>query len=261
MFHEFTWWGQQQLWPTYRPTVNNPSNVKDDKLALFKSRSGTCLCNARIHHAFALVNYIDELKINSGSKCRPKLSGGGMIKSTCIGCTRLSVLKYTCILYIVLFLYPPSVRSFVRLSVRPSQSLIRYSSKTAEQNFMKISGIVHYMMPYCTSYFTFYPHDFGVSQSKTRTLPLRHMGGPISNPLLLQDRRTEFHEFKFLFEWLLGFPQQNTDFVQGLVVWGGTNLSSTSQNFIILIGFICYMMTYPTSYYTFWFDWFLDFPP
>ena len=64
-----------------------------------------------------------------------------------------------------LFLYPPqtklrgyivilmSVRSFVRPSVRPSQSLIRYSSKTAEQNFMKLSGIVHYMMPYCTSYF------------------------------------------------------------------------------------------------------------
>ena len=26
-------------------------------------------------------------------------------------------------------------------------SLIRYSSKTAEQNFMKLSGIVHYMMP------------------------------------------------------------------------------------------------------------------
>ena len=33
--------------------------------------------------------------------------------------------------------------------------LIRYSSKTAEQNFMKLSGIVHYMMPYCTSYFKF----------------------------------------------------------------------------------------------------------
>ena len=47
------------------------------------------------------------------------------------------------------------VRSFVRPSVRPSQSLIRYSSKTAEQNFMKLSGIVHYMMPYCTSYFKF----------------------------------------------------------------------------------------------------------
>ena len=32
-------------------------------------------------------------------------------------------------------------------------SLIRYSSKTAEQNFMKLSRIVHYMMPYCTFYF------------------------------------------------------------------------------------------------------------
>ena len=50
---------------------------------------------------------------------------------------------------------PPSVRLSVRPSVRPSQSLIRYSSKTAEQNFMKLSGIVHYIMPYCTSYFKF----------------------------------------------------------------------------------------------------------
>ena len=32
----------------------------------------------------------------------------------------------------------PFVRPFVRSSVRPSQSLIRYSSKTAEQNFMKL---------------------------------------------------------------------------------------------------------------------------
>ena len=54
--------------------------------------------------------------------------------------------------YIVIFM---SVRSFVRSFVRPSQSLIRYSSKTAEQNFMKLSGIVHYMMPYCTSYLKF----------------------------------------------------------------------------------------------------------
>ena len=42
----------------------------------------------------------------------------------------------------------PYVRPFVRSFVRPSLSLIRYSSKTAEQNFMKLSGIVHYMMPY-----------------------------------------------------------------------------------------------------------------
>ena len=47
------------------------------------------------------------------------------------------------------------VHPFVRLSIRPSQSLICYYSKTAEQNFMKLSGIVHFMMPYCTSYFSF----------------------------------------------------------------------------------------------------------
>ena len=63
--------------------------------------------------------------------------------------------------YVLLFIISPankvcggyivirmSVRSFVRSSVRPSPSLIRYSSKTAEQNFVKLSGIVHYMMPY-----------------------------------------------------------------------------------------------------------------
>ena len=70
----------------------------------------------------------------------------------------------------------PYVRPFVRSSVRPTQSLIHYSSKTAKQNFMKLSGIVHYMMPYCTSYFKFYPHDFGVSHSKTRTLPYKTWG-------------------------------------------------------------------------------------
>ena len=55
-------------------------------------------------------------------------------------------------------------------------SLIRYSYKTAEQNFMKLSGIVHYMMPYCTSFFKFYSNDFRVSQSKTRTLPYKTWG-------------------------------------------------------------------------------------
>ena len=65
------------------------------------------------------------------------------------------------------------------------QSLIRYFSKTAEQNFMKLSGIVHYMVPYCISYFKFFFELFGVSYNKTK------------------------------------------DFVQGLVVQGGTNLSFT----------------------------------
>ena len=46
----------------------------------------------------------------------------------------------------------PYVRPFVRPSLPPSQSLIRYSSKTSEQNFIKLSGIVHYMMPYCTTF-------------------------------------------------------------------------------------------------------------
>ena len=103
--------------------------------------------------------------------------------------------------YIVILM---SVRSFVRLSVRPSlpisnpgiwgfpeqkqglchydiwgggASLIRYSSKTAERNFMKLSGIVHYMMPYTAPPISsFYSNDYGVSQSKTRTLPYKTWG-------------------------------------------------------------------------------------
>ena len=49
----------------------------------------------------------------------------------------------------------PFFRPFVRSFVRLSPSLIRYSSKNAEQNFMKLSGIVHYIMTYCTSFFKF----------------------------------------------------------------------------------------------------------
>ena len=43
---------------------------------------------------------------------------------------------------------------------------------------MKLSGIVHYTIPYCTSYLKFlYSTDFGVSQSKTlRTLPYKTWG-------------------------------------------------------------------------------------
>ena len=70
----------------------------------------------------------------------------------------------------------PYVRPFVCSSVRPSQSLIRYSSKTAEQNFMKLSGIVHYMMPYCTSYFKFLSAWFWVSQTKQGLCHTKHGG-------------------------------------------------------------------------------------
>ena len=68
------------------------------------------------------------------------------------------------------------VRSFVRPSVRPSQSLIRYSSKTAEQNFMKLSGIVHYMMPYCTSYFKFLFEWFWGFPEQNKDFAIQNMG-------------------------------------------------------------------------------------
>ena len=45
---------------------------------------------------------------------------------------------------------------------------------------MKLSGIVHYMMPYCISYFKFLSAGFWgfpEQNKETRTLPLRHMGG------------------------------------------------------------------------------------
>ena len=71
--------------------------------------------------------------------------------------------------------------------VRPSQSLIRYSSETAEQNFMKLSGIVHYMMPYCTSYFKFLSAWFWGFPELNKDFGITTYGGgePISNPLLL----------------------------------------------------------------------------
>ena len=97
---------------------------------------------------------------------------------------------------VILMSVRPFVRSFIRPSVRPSQSLIRYSSKTATQNFMILSGIVHYMMPYCTSYFKILSAWFWgfPEQNKNFAITTYGEGGPISNPLLLYDRWTEFHE-------------------------------------------------------------------
>ena len=65
---------------------------------------------------------------------------------------------------------------YVRSSVRPSQSLIRYSSKTAEQNFMKLSGIVHYMMPYCTSYFKILLEWFWGFPEQNKDFATQNMG-------------------------------------------------------------------------------------
>ena len=55
-------------------------------------------------------------------------------------------------------------------------SLIRYSSKTAEQNFMKLSGIVHYMMPYCTSYFKFLFEWFWGVPKQNKDFAIQNMG-------------------------------------------------------------------------------------
>ena len=70
----------------------------------------------------------------------------------------------------------PFVRSFVHSSVRPSPSLIRYYSKTAEQNSMKLSGIVHYMMPYCTSYFKFLFEWFWGFPEQNKDFAIQNMG-------------------------------------------------------------------------------------
>ena len=56
-------------------------------------------------------------------------------------------------------------------------SLIRYSSYIAEQNFMKPSGIVQYMMPYCTSYFKFLSAWFWGVQEQNKDFAITTYGG------------------------------------------------------------------------------------
>ena len=86
--------------------------------------------------------------------------------------------------------FPEQNKDFAIMTYGGGPSLIRYSSNTAEQNFMKLSGIVHYMMPYCTS------------------------------------------NFKFLFEWFWGFPEQNKDFaIQNMWELGVSFYEHCSQYF------------------------------
>ena len=70
----------------------------------------------------------------------------------------------------------PYVRPFVRSSVRPSQSLIRYSCETAEQNFMKLSGSVHYMMPYWTNYTKILLEWFWGFPEQNKNFAIQNMG-------------------------------------------------------------------------------------
>ena len=59
---------------------------------------------------------------------------------------------------------------------------------------MKLSGIVHYMVSYCTSFFKFLFDWFWGFPEQNKDFAITTYGGPISNPLLLLDRWTEFHE-------------------------------------------------------------------
>ena len=56
-------------------------------------------------------------------------------------------------------------------------SLIRYSSKTAEQNFLKLSGIVHYMMPYCTFYLKIFSAWFWGFPEQNKDFAITTYGG------------------------------------------------------------------------------------
>ena len=62
------------------------------------------------------------------------------------------------------------------MSVRPSQSLIHYSSKTTEQNFMKLQELFTTWCHTAPPILSFYSNDFGVSQSKSRTFPYKTWG-------------------------------------------------------------------------------------
>ena len=56
-------------------------------------------------------------------------------------------------------------------------SVIRYSSKTGEQNSMKLSGIAHYMMPYCAFYFKILSAWFWGFPEQNKDFAIRTYGG------------------------------------------------------------------------------------
>ena len=76
----------------------------------------------------------------------------------------------------MILVFPRAKQGLCHYDMWGGASLIRYSPKTAEQNFMKLSGIVHYMMSYCTSYFKFLFEWFWGFPEHTRTLPYKTWG-------------------------------------------------------------------------------------
>ena len=81
-------------------------------------------------------------------------------------------------------------------------SLIRYSTKTAEQNFMKLSEIVHYMMPYCTSYFKFLLEWFLGFPEQNKDLPYKTWG---SGGIILWALLTVFLVYLVTLTWEFDF--------------------------------------------------------
>ena len=72
--------------------------------------------------------------------------------------------------------------------------LIRYSSKTAEQNFIKLSGIVHYTMTYCTFYFKFLSAWFWGFPEQNKDFAIQNMG---ERGVSLQNESVHMYTFPY----------------------------------------------------------------
>ena len=156
--------------------------------------------------------------------------------------------------------------------MRPSQSLIRYSSKTAEQNFMKHSGIVHYIMPYCNSYFKFLSSWFWGFPEQNNDFVITTYGGGGYPSLIRYSSKTAEQNFMKVSGIVHDMMPYCTSYFKFLSAWsawrhmGGDpslilySSKTAEQNFMKLSGIVHYMMSYCTSYFKFLFEWFWGFP-
>ena len=86
---------------------------------------------------------------------------------------------YFLFLFFLFWGFPEQNKDFAITTYRGGDpSLIRDSSKTAEQNFMKLSGTVHYMMPYCTYYFKILFEWFWGFPEQNKDFAIQNMGEP-----------------------------------------------------------------------------------
>ena len=163
----------------------------------------------------------------------------------------------------------------VRLYVCPSvcyalgyQSLIRNSFHTTEWNLMKLLQNLYYILPLCTSYFTFWSDIFWVfSWQNMDTAIYTHMGGggyhlvssSLTGPLVIPPAWKAGGYIVIVNSvrpsvrpsvcYALGYPSliRNSSHT---TEW---NLMQLSQN-------LYYMLPLCTSYFTFWSDTYFGFP-